>query len=102
MDGATFDLILGPIGRAALYAATELAPTQAKYPACFDRLRKHFPADVARAALDVTLLRPKARVKFTRADTMFFTREALEMATGEAVARYRAERFAQFPAVADL
>jgi hypothetical protein len=33
---------------------------------------------------------------------MFFTREALEMASAEPVARYRAERFAPFGTVADL
>lgn len=102
MDVATFDLLLSPVGRSALGAATELAPTEAKYPACFDRLRKHVPPDLARAALDTVMLRPKARAKFARADEMFFTREALEMATGEAVARYQAERFAGFTAVADL
>ena len=102
MDVATFDLLLGPTGRAALDAATELAPTEAKYPASFDRLRKHFPDALTRAALDTVMLRPKARAKFARADAMFFTREALEMATGEAVSRYRAGRFADFPVVADL
>ena len=48
------------------------------------------------------MLREKARVKFTRADEMFFTREALEMASAEPVARYRAGRFAAFGTVADL
>ena len=93
----TFDQLLGPAGRAAQYAAAELAPTEPKYPACLDRLRKHFPDALARAALDTIMLRPKARAKFDRADRMYFSREALEMATSEAVARYRAGRFAPFP-----
>jgi hypothetical protein len=102
MDVATFDRLLGPTGRSALSAARELQPTETKYPACFDRLRKHFPPELARAALDTVMLREKARAKFTRADEMFFTREALEMASAEPVARHRAERFAAFGTVADL
>jgi hypothetical protein len=102
MDVATFDRLLDPTGRSALAAARELQPTEAKYPAYFDRLRKHFPPELARAALDTVMLREKARAKFTRADEMFFTREALEMASAEPVARYRAERFAPFGTVADL
>lgn len=102
MDLATLALLLTPTGAAALAAATELAPSEAKYPAHFDRLRKHFPAELARAALDTVMLRAKARAKFTRADAMFFTREALEMATAEPVARYRAERFRDWKCVADL
>jgi hypothetical protein len=102
MDVATFDRLLGPAGRPALAAATELQPTEAKYPACFDRLRKHFPPELARAALDTVMLREKARAKFARASEMFFTREALEMASAEPVARHRAGRFAQFGTVADL
>jgi hypothetical protein len=102
MDVATFDRLLGPTGRSALAAARELQPTEARYPACFDRLRKHFPPELARAALDTVMLREKARAKFARADEMFFTREALEMASAEPVARYRAERFASFGTVADL
>jgi hypothetical protein len=102
MDLATFDRLLGPVGRAALAAARELQPAEAKYPAHFDRLRKYYPPDLARAALDTVMLREKARVKFTRADEMFFTREALEMASAEPVARYRAGRFAAYGTVADL
>jgi SAM-dependent methyltransferase len=102
MDLSTFDLLLSAIGRAALAAAGELRPTEAKYPACFDRLRKHYSPELARAALDTVLLREKARTKFARAGEMFFTRESLEMASAEPVARHRAGRFAPFTTVADL
>ncbi len=102
MDVATFDQLVSPAGRAALAAAAELRPTEARYPACFDRLRKLFPPELARAALDTVMLREKARAKFTRAGEMFFTREALEMASAEPVSRHRAGRFAPFAAVADL
>jgi hypothetical protein len=48
------------------------------------------------------LLRKKARRKFARADEMFFTREALEQASAEAVSHYRAKRFTPYSRVADL
>src|SRR5262249_6938813 len=53
-------------------------------------------------ALETGMLRRKARVKFERADAMYFTREALEQSTGETVSRYRAARFAGFPVVGDF
>jgi SAM-dependent methyltransferase len=102
MDVATFAELRSPAGRAALALAARWELTEAKYPACFDRLRKQFTPELARAALDTLLLREKARAKFSRAGAMFFTREALEMATSEAVARHRAARFAPFATVADL
>lgn len=102
MDVATFDRLLSPEGAAALVAAAELAPTEARYPACADRLAKRFPRDLARAALDTVMLREKARAKFSQADRMLFTREALEVATAEPVAAHRAKRFAGYGTVADL
>jgi SAM-dependent methyltransferase len=102
MDVATFDQLVSPAGRAALAGAEALRPTEARHPACFDRLRKHFPPDLARAALDTVMLREKARAKFTRAGEMFFTREGLEMTSAEPVSRYPAGRFAPFDMVADL
>ena len=102
MDLPTCELLLGPTGRSALVAAADLAPTNATYLTCTDRLRKQFPAELARAALDTILLRVKATSKFTRANEMFFTREALEVSTGEIVSRYRAERYAKYDSVADF
>lgn len=66
------------------------------------RLRKTYPPDVVAAALELTLLRRKARAKFSRADEMFFSRQALEQASAEVVARHRARRFERHKAVADL
>jgi SAM-dependent methyltransferase len=66
------------------------------------QLRKTLPPDIVAAALDVALLRQKARKKFARADAMFFTREALEQASAEIISRYRAQRFARYPTIADL
>ena len=66
-------------------ASSELALQQ--------RLRKQYPDDVVRAALQLHELRAKARSKFSRADAMWFSRTGLEQATPEAVARHKAARF---------
>jgi hypothetical protein len=102
MDLPTLELLLSPTGTAALAAAADLGPTLENFPALVDRLRKQFPDALARAALDTVLLRAKAGDKFTRSGAMVFDREALEMASGEAVAVHRAGRFAPYPVVADL
>lgn len=99
---ATFDALLSPLGRRALADATALSPTDSTLLSCVGRLRKSYPADLASAAVQTVILRAKAAVKFTRADRMFFTREALEVASGEVVSRYRAERFRLYETVADL
>jgi len=65
-------------------------------------LSKRHPAALAKAALETALFRVKTRDKFPYADRMYFTREALEQATSEPVARHRATRFANFGHVADL
>src|SRR5215208_4993344 len=102
MDLDTFQHLLTPAGQAALADAAALAPTQAGYLAAFSRLRKRHPPELAKAALETVLLRAKARDKFSLADRLYFTREALEQASGEVVSRYRAGRFAAFNLVLDL
>ena len=102
MDLPTLDELLTPAGAAALATAADLHPTDATYPACFDRLAKRFPPSLARAALDTVLLRNKAAGKFAGADRMLFDREALEMASGDLVAGYRAGKYRGFRRVADL
>jgi SAM-dependent methyltransferase len=102
MDLATFHSLLSRPGRAVLAEAAALTPTEATFLACFESLRKHHPPHLAKAALETAALRLRARDKFTDADRMYFTREALEQATSEPVARHRAKRFAGFGRVADL
>jgi SAM-dependent methyltransferase len=102
MDLTSFRQLLTPAGEAALAEAAALAPTEAGFLASFGALRKRHPEVLARAALEAAILRAKARAKFSAADRMFFTREALEQATGEVVARHRAARLAPFGTVADL
>jgi SAM-dependent methyltransferase len=102
MDLPTFRELLSPAGHTALADAGSLAPTDAGFLAAFEKLRKRHPPALAKAALETDLLRQKARPRFAAADRMYFTREALEQASGEVVSRYRAGRFAAFPTVLDL
>jgi SAM-dependent methyltransferase len=102
MDFATFHALVAPDGQAVLAAAAALGPTEATFLRCFEQLRKRNPPTLAKAALETLLLREKARAKFSHADRMYFTREALEQASGSLVSRYRATRFTQFGAVLDL
>lgn len=102
MEFEVFRRLLAPAGQVALADATALSPTEAGFLACFEQLRKRHPAELAKAAVETTLLRIRARDKFSQADRMYFTREALEQATSEAVAGYRALRFEPFKHVADL
>src|SRR5262249_12351504 len=102
MNLDTFRLLLTPAGATALAEATALAPTEATFLACFETLRKRHPPELAKVALETAILRAKARDKFSAAERMFFTREALEQATSAVVAHHRATRFASFGCVADL
>ncbi len=101
MTLASFTALLAPHGQATLAAVAELAPTEATFLSCFTRLQKHSNPELVKAALETLLLREKARAKFTRAAQMYFTREALEQASGEIIARYRATRLAEFARIGD-
>lgn len=57
---------------------------------------------VSQALAELAELRRRGRAKFSRADRMFFTKQALEQATCEAVATHRARRFEGLRTVADL
>jgi SAM-dependent methyltransferase len=70
--------------------------------ALVSRLRKSLPALRAQLVLEQAALRLRARDKFTSAEQMFFTRQALEQATDERVAVEKAARFPGEAAVADL
>jgi SAM-dependent methyltransferase len=102
MDLETFQLLLSDRGQTALRMAAELNPSEARFLQCFDRLRKSLPAPLARAALETVLLRERARARFPNAEKMYFTRESLEQATGETLARHRAKRYSQYDPVLDL
>lgn len=68
----------------------------------FEALRRLYPADLARSALEIAILRCEAASKFPFADKLYLTRPALEQASSYPVSSYRAERFKGFDRLLDL
>ena len=90
---AALAALLSPAGAELLgyLAGQEVTPRTAL--ALGTRLRAQYPADLVAAALAQHELRLAARDKFSRAMQMFFTRDGLEQASAEVVARHRAARY---------
>jgi SAM-dependent methyltransferase len=99
MNLETVEFLLSPEGAKLLREASALTGS---FLTKITALRKSYPPAVATAALELLELREKAKAKFTRADEMFFTREALEQASSESISRYRAERYRPDSRVLDL
>jgi SAM-dependent methyltransferase len=102
MNLETFEVLLSKTGQAALDAAMALEPREELFLSSYEKLRKKYPAPLAKAAIEMALLRRKARNKFESAAEMYFTREALEQSSGDFTATHRARRFVPFGEVADL
>jgi len=102
LDQGTFDDLLTATGQAAIAAAAALQPTEETFLRNLTQLQRHYEAALAKAALETVILRAKARAKFSRAEAMYFTREALEQASSEVIATYRAQRYAGLGRVADI
>jgi SAM-dependent methyltransferase len=102
VDLQAFEALLGPEGQAALAEAEALKPSADELLANLTRLQKRYDRRLAAAALETAMLRQRAQAKFSRASSMYFTRDALEQASGEVVSTYRAARFAGAGPVADL
>jgi hypothetical protein len=99
---ANLELLTSPAGGALLarLAGTELpAGAELQLSAA---LRRDYPAELVIAALAQHELRLRARAKFTRAEQMWLTRDGLEQASAEPIARHRASRYAGLARVADL
>ena len=96
------DRLLSAEGRALLdgLPAGPLGPDDAL--AVGTRLRGRHPAELVAAALAQHELRARAAAKFALAPSMWFTREGLEQASAESLARHRAGRYAGVARVADL
>ncbi|MEM9410483.1 MAG: class I SAM-dependent methyltransferase, partial [Planctomycetota bacterium] len=65
-------------------------------------LRHSWGQDRSRLVVEQCQLRHRARKKFVNADILFFEKDALEMATDDRIARYKAERMGQVARVADV
>jgi len=98
----TFRQLLTPAGQEALQAADVLQPREVDFLSHYTTLCHSFPSKLARAVLEIAILRLEAQHKFSAAGRMYFTREALEQATSEQVSGYRAWRYQHCQQVADL
>lgn len=101
-DELTF--LLTPAGRRLLTEVSATPLTEGNHLATIATLRRRLPPAEARAAVEMAWLRQRATAKFSRAGQMFFTRAALEQASGELIAAHRARRFAalELDSIADL
>lgn len=99
-DLVTF--LLSPRAQPVLAELTARPLPESETLAVLTALRRDFSPAEAAALLDQARLRQRARAKFSRADAMFFTDEALQQASGETIATYRAQRYGAFARVADL
>ncbi len=102
LDDLTF--LLSPAGQAHLAHLATTPITPHNHLSLAMALRQTLPPTQAQAVLETVLLRQLAAAKFSRAAAMYFTRPALEQASGETIARYRTHRFvqAQCDTIADL
>jgi SAM-dependent methyltransferase len=100
--GALLDRLLSPAGRALLDELPDgaLGPDEALRLGT--RLRERHPPELVASAIAQRELRVRAAGKFAAAGRMWFTREGLEQASAEPLARHRANRYAPFDRVADL
>jgi hypothetical protein len=102
MDIHTWHKFLTASGQQALLAAEALQPSEEDFLRHFTALQRVYPEELARAVLEIAILRREAQSKFPFADKLYFTRQALEQASSYAVASYRARRYAGFERLLDL
>lgn len=79
-------------------AAADTRPLHAQ----LQSLRKEHTAERAHLVLEQIELRRRAKTKFRNAERLFFDRLALEQATDDVTANYKAERFRAHQSIADL
>ena len=99
---ALLDRLLSEEGRAVLDELPDGALDPDEALRLGTRLRERHPPELVAAAIAQHDLRARAAGKFAAAGRMWFTREGLEQASAEPLARHRANRYAQFAWVADL
>jgi SAM-dependent methyltransferase len=102
MDLATFNWLLTDAGQALLAQAQAGELSDAARLRELTHLRRFATPEQAAAAYESAWLRRRASAKFSRAGDLYFTREALEQASGETIAAYRARRYRPYRLVADL
>ncbi|GAB4422154.1 MAG: methyltransferase domain-containing protein [Anaerolineae bacterium] len=100
----SLDFLLSPAGEAVLARLATQDLSDAQTLPLLDNLRRELSPEFASAALTLARLRQRASGKFSRAEAMFFTPDALEQASGEVISTWRARRFAEggYARIADL
>ncbi len=87
----TASFLLSPTGRSAAATLRDVNLDETQTLPLLTNLRKTFSPDEAGALLALARLRRRAHAKFGElADSLFFTEEALEQSTAQAVAEHRA------------
>lgn len=104
MQLTDFDFLLSPEGQTLLHATAVTPITPQNHLQIASQLRQQLPPPHAQAIIDTLILRQRATKKFGHAAEMYFTRNALEQASSEIIAMYRAQRFVKvgIQTVADL
>lgn len=102
MNLETFSWLLSEAGQALLAEAAAGDLSEAAQLRELTRLRRLASPERAAAAYEQALLRRRAAAKFSQAGALYFVREALEQASGEQIAAYRARRYAGRAELADL
>lgn len=102
MEIAALRTLLTPSGQEILAAAQALAPREEDFLRDFAGLGKRYPPELARAALEIAILRGEANAKFPHASRLYFTRPALEQASPHEVALHRSRRYRSFEHLVDL
>jgi SAM-dependent methyltransferase len=100
----TFYSLLSPRGQQLLAEFAKEPVTPDNHLRIASKLRERVGGELSNAILETLILRQRAAVKFDRASEMYFTRQALQQASAEIIATYRASKFkeAGFSRVADL
>jgi THUMP domain-containing protein len=99
---ADYEWLVGHDGARWLETAKSAALEQKSLANLATRLRQELPPERVHLVLEQLDLRQRAKEKFGAAERMFFTRVALEQATDQWVAAYKASRFPTGEPVADL
>jgi SAM-dependent methyltransferase len=99
-----FAFLLSEEGQRWLHGVGKMEITPQTHLQIAAWLRQKLPKTEAQAVLETIVLRQHATTKFSRAAEMYFVRAALEQASPELVAQYRARRFAALGSqqIADL
>ena len=93
MQQEQWQFLLSEEGQALLAQAALFSLTDHNHLQLASDLRQQVDPLMAQAIIETTWLRQRAAGKFSQAARMYFTRSALEQASAEVIADYRARRF---------